>query len=64
MELMTDALGLGTFFSGFLLIAAKDNQPMLDLLGVKDHNQLSSCLQSLDILMLNTIEQFQEKKLL
>ena len=44
MELMTDALGLGTFFSGFLLIAAKDNQPMLDLLGVKDHNQLSSCL--------------------
>ena len=44
MELMTDALGLGTFFSGFLLIAAKDNQPMLDLLGVKDHSQLSSCL--------------------
>ena len=48
MELITNALGLGTFFSGFSIVAAKDNQPILDLLG----------------LMLNTKEQFQEKMLL
>lgn len=44
MELMTDALGLGTFFSGFTIAAAKDNKEILDLLGVKDGNQLISCL--------------------
>lgn len=44
MELMTDALGLGTFFSGFLLIAAKDNKEILDLLNIKDDKLLSSCL--------------------
>lgn len=44
MELMTDALGLGTFFSGFLLIASKDNKEILDLLGIKDGNTIVSCL--------------------
>ena len=44
MELMTDALGLGTFFSGFLLIAAKDNKEILDLLNIKDSKELISCL--------------------
>lgn len=44
MELMTDALGLGTFFSGFLLIAAQDNKEILNLLGIKDSKLLSSCL--------------------
>ena len=32
MELITNALGLGTFFSGSSIVAAKDNQPILDLL--------------------------------
>lgn len=44
MELMTDALGLGTFFSGFLLVATKDNKKILDLLNISDSNQLISCL--------------------
>ena len=44
MELMTDALGHGTFFSGFLLIASKDNKEILDLLGIKDGNTIVSRL--------------------
>ncbi|BBF43696.1 ferredoxin [Lachnospiraceae bacterium KM106-2] len=44
MELMVDALGLGTFFSGFSMVAIQDNQAILDLLGVKDQKQLVSCL--------------------
>ncbi|SCH07510.1 nitroreductase family protein [Romboutsia sp. Marseille-P6047] len=44
MELMTDALGLGTFFSGFLLIAAQDNKEILDLIGVQNSNEIISCL--------------------
>ena len=44
MELMTDALGLGTFFSGFLLVASQDNKEILDLLGIKDSKQIISCL--------------------
>lgn len=44
MELMTDALGLGTFFSGFLVHAAQDNKTILDLLGIKDGKQIISCL--------------------
>lgn len=44
MELMTDALGLGTFFSGFLVHAAQDNKPILDLLEIKDGKQIISCL--------------------
>ena len=44
MELMTDALGLGTFFSGFLLVASQDNKEILDLLNIKDGKQIISCL--------------------
>lgn len=44
MELMTDSLGLGTFFSGFLLVACKDNKEILDLLKIKDSNEIISCL--------------------
>ena len=44
MELMTDALGLGTFFSGFLQIAAQDNKEILDLLGIEDSKLIISCL--------------------
>lgn len=44
MELMTDALGLGTFFSGFLLVASQDNKEILNLLGIQDSKQIISCL--------------------
>ena len=44
MELMTNALDLGTFFSGFLLVAAKDNKAILELLGIEDSKQIISCL--------------------
>lgn len=44
MELMVDALGLGTFFSGFLLRAAQGNKEILDLLGLEDSKQIISCL--------------------
>ena len=38
------ALGLGTFFSGFLLVASQDNKEILDLLEIKDGKQIISCL--------------------
>lgn len=44
MELMADALGLGTFFSGFFLYAVKDNEELLHLLGIKDGSQIISCM--------------------
>ena len=44
MELMVDALGLGTFFSGFGIFAAKDNKEMLDFLGAESSDELISCL--------------------
>ncbi|KMT21958.1 nitroreductase family protein [Clostridium cylindrosporum] len=40
MELMTNALGLGTFFSGFLVRAAIDNQELVDLLGLKPSDKI------------------------
>ena len=44
MELMTDALGLGTFFSGFFVVASQDNKEILDLLGIEDSKQIATCL--------------------
>lgn len=44
MELMTNALGLGTFFSGFFVGAAKSNKEILDLLEVKDGKQIVACM--------------------
>lgn len=44
MELMTNALGLGTFFSGFLARAAKDNAPIRDFLGIEAGKELVACL--------------------
>ncbi|MDO5521513.1 MAG: nitroreductase family protein [bacterium] len=44
MELMTDALGLGTFFSGFSVLAANDNKKILDLLQIEEGTPLVSCL--------------------
>lgn len=41
---MIDSLDLGTFFSGFLLIADQDNKEILDLLQIKDSKQIISCL--------------------
>lgn len=44
MELMTNALGLGTFYSGFLARAAKDNKKIHDLLGIEEGKELVTCL--------------------
>lgn len=44
MELMVDALGLGTYFNGFFQVAAEDNKEILDLLNIKDGKKLISCL--------------------
>lgn len=44
MELMTDALGLGTFFSGFLQIASQDNKDIMDLLEIKDNKKIVTCM--------------------
>lgn len=43
MELMTNALNLGTFFSGFIQLAAKDNKEILELLKIKD-KKIIACL--------------------
>ncbi len=44
MELMTNALGLGTFFSGFFVKAAEENKKIMDFLGVKEGQQIVSCM--------------------
>lgn len=44
MELMTNALGLGTFFSGFFVRAAQGNKEILDFIGVKEGKKVVTCL--------------------
>lgn len=44
MELMTNALGLGTYFSGFLLRAAQTNPKIGEFLGVKEGKCLVTCM--------------------
>jgi nitroreductase/NAD-dependent dihydropyrimidine dehydrogenase PreA subunit len=44
MELMTNALGLGTFFSGFFVRAAKGNKKIMDFVGVKEGKQIVTCM--------------------
>ncbi len=44
MELITNALGLGTFFSGFFTIAAEDNKNIMDLVGVKEGKKIVTCM--------------------
>jgi len=44
MELMTNALGLGTFFSGFFVRAAKGNKKIMDFLGIKEGKQFVTCM--------------------
>lgn len=44
MELMTDALGLGTFYSGFLKVASDNNKAIMDLLEIKDNKKIVACM--------------------
>lgn len=44
MNLMVDALGLGTFYSGFLKIASENNKEILDLLEIKDNQKIAACM--------------------
>ena len=44
MELMTNAQGLGTFFSGFLTLAAQGNEKIRDLLGLEGNKEIVTCM--------------------
>ena len=44
MELMTNALGLGTFFSGFFIRAAKSDKRIMEFLGVQEGKQIVTCM--------------------
>lgn len=44
MELMTNALGLGTLFSGFLVRAANGNKEIHDLLEIKEGKEIVTCM--------------------
>lgn len=44
MELMTNALGLGTFFSGFFIRAAQGNEKIMDYLGLDESKQIVTCM--------------------
>jgi nitroreductase/NAD-dependent dihydropyrimidine dehydrogenase PreA subunit len=44
MELMTNALGLGTFFSGFFTRVAKDNDAIKKLLGISEDKEIITCM--------------------
>lgn len=44
MELMTNALGLGTFFSGFTVLAAQHNPAINQLLDIKEGKQAALCM--------------------
>lgn len=44
MELMVDALGLGTFFNGFFQFAANDNKEIMDLLEIGDGKKIVTCM--------------------
>lgn len=44
MEIMTNALGLGTFICGFFAIAAEDNQKIIELLRIKEGKKIVSCM--------------------
>jgi len=44
MELMTNAQGIGTFFSGFLTLAAQGNEKIRDLLGLEGNKEIVTCM--------------------
>ena len=44
MELMINALGLGTFFSGFMTLAAEKNPAIKHALGLKETDNIVTCM--------------------
>lgn len=44
MELMTNAQGLGTFFSGFFAMAAQGNEKIRKLLGLEGNKEIVTCM--------------------
>jgi nitroreductase/Pyruvate/2-oxoacid:ferredoxin oxidoreductase delta subunit len=44
MELMTNAIGLGTFFSGFFVMAAQGNKEIRELLGLDESKKIVTCM--------------------
>ena len=44
MELMTNTLELGTFFSGFFVRAAQNNSEIKQLLEIKEGKQIILCM--------------------
>lgn len=44
MELMTNALGLGTFFSGFFTLAVKGNEKIRKLLELEESKEIVTCM--------------------
>ena len=44
MELMTNALGLGTFFSGFLVKASENNKEIKNLVGLEENQKIVTCM--------------------
>ena len=44
MELMANALGLGTFFSGFFIGATQANKEIVNFIGVKEGKKAVACM--------------------
>ena len=44
MELMANALELGTFFSGFFIRALQGNKKLMDYLGLDDNKKVVTCM--------------------
>jgi nitroreductase/NAD-dependent dihydropyrimidine dehydrogenase PreA subunit len=44
MELMTNALGLGTFYSGFFVMASQKSKDIMDFLEIKEGKQMVTCM--------------------
>ncbi|OOM76817.1 nitroreductase family protein [Clostridium sp. BL-8] len=44
MELMTNALGLGTFFSGFFTFAAQGNEKIRELVELEENKEVVTCM--------------------
>jgi nitroreductase len=44
MELMTNALGLGTFFSGFFVMASQKSKEIMDFLQIQEGKRIVTCM--------------------
>lgn len=44
MELITNTLGLGTFFSGFFVMAAQGNEKIRELLELEENKEIVTCM--------------------